>query len=80
MGLTSVELGSLIGYEGNDNTKEQVIRRYENGTKEIPLYLARYLWLLTMLRFQQQIAIRADGTPFWPKWLRHKEHADVDPE
>lgn len=78
LGLTQSQFGSLIGYEGNRNTMEQVIKRYERGIKPIPLYLARYIWLLTMLAFDQVIAMRDDGQPLWPEWLRHSNRNEAD--
>ena len=47
LGLSVVELGRAIGYEGNDNTVSTTIRRYEapNG-RTIPPWIARLVWLM----------------------------------
>ena len=49
-----------LGYGGNKNTLRLNCERYENGEKEIPLYLARYIWLV-----QQYSHV---GMPKWPDW------------
>lgn len=76
--MTRPQFGHMLGYEGNRNTCDMTIRRYENGEKSIPLYLARYLWLLTMTAFRQEIPTHDTGWPIWPEWLKQREGHDVD--
>jgi hypothetical protein len=40
LGLNAVEFAAEIGYSGNKNTLSQNIRRYENGSKAIPPWVA----------------------------------------
>ena len=46
IGLTALELGRAIGYQGNDNTIEVTVYRYEAGKREIPPWIARLIWYM----------------------------------
>lgn len=39
--LSVIGFGRVLGYGGSDNTVSTVIRRYESGDREIPIYMAR---------------------------------------
>lgn len=43
LGLSTIELGRVFGYEGADNTVSVTIRRYESGQRPIPPWLGRLL-------------------------------------
>jgi len=36
LGLSTVEMGRALGYEGQDNTVSVTVRRYESGQRPIP--------------------------------------------
>jgi len=44
--LSEADFMYALGYAGNQNTMHLNCRRYEDGQRPIPLYLARYVWLL----------------------------------
>lgn len=46
LGLTLNQWGHALGYQGNRNTVQVAVRRYEDGTRDIPPWIAR---LATML-------------------------------
>lgn len=70
--LSPAQFGSLLGYRGNRNTLDLLIRRYEGGIKEIPLYLARYIWLLDIVHAGRtgEIEFYRSGQIKWPLGLR----------
>ncbi len=41
LGLSLTGMGRALGYEGNKNTLQVAISRYENGDREIPPWIAR---------------------------------------
>ena len=41
LGLSTVEMGRALGYEGQDNTVSVTVRRYESGQRDIPPWIAR---------------------------------------
>jgi transcriptional regulator with XRE-family HTH domain len=41
LGLSTVEMGRAIGYEGQDNTVSVTVRKYESGGRPIPPWIAR---------------------------------------
>jgi transcriptional regulator with XRE-family HTH domain len=41
LGLSLVEFGRALGYEGNRNTVQVAVSRYEAGAREIPPWIAR---------------------------------------
>ncbi len=57
-----------LGYGGNKNTLRLNCERYENGEKEIPLYLARYLWLLQQYALSPFDSPEPLKMPRWPDW------------
>jgi transcriptional regulator with XRE-family HTH domain len=80
LGLSQVQFARVIGYEGNRNTCELRIKRYENGTNPIPLRLARHVWLIAMACYGMKIALDDRGLPIWPEWLCYKRNEDGDIE
>jgi transcriptional regulator with XRE-family HTH domain len=43
VGLSTTELGAALGYEGSANTRSVTIRKYENGDRRIPPWIARLM-------------------------------------
>ena len=46
LGLSTLELGRVMGYSGADNTVSVTIRRYESGQRPLPPWLGRLLLML----------------------------------
>lgn len=46
LGMTELQLARAIGYTGTDRNDDTRIREYERGKKQIPLYIARLVWLM----------------------------------
>lgn len=70
-GLGKVDWMYALGYAGNKNTMYINCERYENGTREIPLYLARYVWLVEQWgrhRLHNGAKSETDLLPKWPEW------------
>lgn len=66
--LSEADFMYALGYAGNQNTMHLNCRRYEDGQRPIPLYLARYVWLLDRVA-AYNVPIEADnGIPAWPDW------------
>lgn len=40
LGLSTVEMGRALGYEGQDNSVSVTVRRYESGMRPIPPTIA----------------------------------------
>ena len=64
-GLSEADWMYALGYAGNQNTMHLNCSRYENGTKEIPLYLARYVWLLDVSQGRWPGPTKM---PVWPEF------------
>jgi len=41
LGLSAYAMGKALGYEGNRNTLQVGIRKYESGERELPPWIAR---------------------------------------
>jgi hypothetical protein len=68
-GLGKADWMYVLGYAGNKNTMYVNCERYENGTKTIPLYLARYVWLMEQWgRAQPPRAPAEAALPAFPVW------------
>lgn len=68
-GLGKAEFMYQLGYAGNKNTLYINCARYENDQREIPLWLARYVWLLEQWgRSQPPRAPAESALPKWPDW------------
>ena len=77
-GLGRVLWMYALGYTGNDNTMKLRCQRYENGRDEIPLYLARYVWLLEQARGRWPGPPGGQLTmPDWPEWPTY--YVDEEP-
>lgn len=59
-GLTKHQWGLLMGYTGNENTNSSLVKRYEQGRRPIPLYIARLVFLLDQYP--------AGALPTFPDW------------
>lgn len=60
MGLDRLQFARMLGYTGTDRNDEFRIRSYEGNKKQIPLYIARLVWLIRHVSF---------GGPIeWPEW------------
>ena len=46
LGLSTVAMGRAFGYEGTDATTSSTVRKYENGAKIIPPWIARLAILM----------------------------------
>lgn len=76
LGLTELQLAREIGYTGTDRNDDTRIREYERGKKQIPLYIARLVWLLGCLRQEVESdppelwpsVVSEDGKVDWPEW------------
>ena len=70
--LSEADFMYALGYAGNQNTMHLNCRRYEDGERRIPLYLARYVWLLDKVAgasIHDGDLERDDaGVPVWPDW------------
>ena len=45
LGLSATRFGRALGFAGTPNTINVQIRRYENGTRAIPAWIARLAYL-----------------------------------
>lgn len=73
LGLERLTLARLIGYTGTDRNDVMRIRGFE-GKKQVPLHIARYLWLLVEYR-------RITGKfPTFPDWPGYEYDHTPDPE
>jgi transcriptional regulator with XRE-family HTH domain len=45
LGLSVIEMGLALGYQGNDNTLSVQIRRYELGYRPIPPWIGRLAYM-----------------------------------
>jgi hypothetical protein len=74
--LSEADFMYLLGYAGNQNTMHLNCRRYEDGQRPIPLYLARYVWLLDRIASQDGVPTDAYGLPVWPEFLGYHDDDD----
>jgi hypothetical protein len=72
--LSEADFMYALGYAGNQNTMHLNCRRYEDGERPIPLYLARYVWLLDRVAAYNVPIEARNGMPAWPDWPDY--HAD----
>lgn len=78
LGMTELQLARAIGYTGTDRNDDTRIREYERGKKQIPLYIARLVWLIDEVEGMAvgspaSVILRQDGRtgdlrgfPDWP--------------
>jgi hypothetical protein len=62
LNMDRVKFGAFLGYTGLPSNNGTRVRRYEQSDEPIPLYLARYVWLL------QCWIRRTGGLPHFPEW------------
>lgn len=79
-GLQEPDWMYALGYQGNRNTLFQNCRRYESGEREIPPYLAQYVWLLWQASFGKPVPLDS-GTkmPVWPMWPHYYDLGEGEP-
>lgn len=46
LGLSLLQMGQAIGYQGTDQTIKNVWHRYETGERECPPWIARLAYML----------------------------------
>ena len=73
--LSEADFMYALGYAGNQNTMHLNCRRYEDGTRPIPLYLARFVWLVDQVAKSDGPPLTDEGMPRWPEW----PYYDADP-
>lgn len=72
--LDRLAFARLIGYTGTDRNDVMRVRKFENGVSQIPLYIARQLWLLgTHVR-------RTNELPRYPAWPGYEFEHTPDPD
>lgn len=76
MGLERLEFARLLGYTGSDRNNVTRIKQYEGGAggRQIPLYIARLVWLLAA--HQRRTGI----LPEFPGWPGYEVVSTPDPE
>jgi transcriptional regulator with XRE-family HTH domain len=74
MGLERLELARLIGYTGSDRNDIDRIKRYERDAKQVPLYIARLVWLLAAHQRRTSIL------PEFPGWPGYDFQSIPDPQ
>lgn len=72
IGISRVDLAYQLGYSGNQNTMRTMIARFETGRREIPLNVARYIWLLWLVCGGHSVPME-NGLPKWPNWPGYDE-------
>jgi hypothetical protein len=76
LGLERLTFARLIGYTGKDLNDVTRIKQYEGSgrsSKQVPLYLARYVWLLVEYK-------RITGKfPTFPDWEGYNFISEPDP-
>lgn len=77
LNLSELGLARQIGYTGTDRNDATRIREYERDKKQIPLYIARLVWLIDLA-----VADSPSGLLHWPYWPGYDfDHApDPDPD
>lgn len=78
LGMTELQLARALGYTGTDRNDDTRIREYERGKKQIPLYVARLVWLIGEIAERAEINsnhgvpnpgyVADDFLPDWPEW------------
>jgi transcriptional regulator with XRE-family HTH domain len=76
MGLERLELARLMGYTGSDRNDITRIKQYERDAKQVPLYIARLVWLLAA--HQRRTSILPEF-PGWPGYEFESKPDDPRP-
>ncbi len=74
MKLDRLGFARAIGYTGTDRNDVTRVRVYETDKKQIPLYIARLVWLLAENRRMM------GALPAWPAWPGYQFDHTPDPE
>lgn len=88
LGLDRAAFARLIGYTGTDRNDDTRIRKYEQGKQQIPLYIARLVWLLGELKLETSTTSPVTMDPWtkvvrgWPEWegyeFEHTPDHEID--
>lgn len=73
MNLDRVQFAELIGYTGTPKHNADRVRSYENGKRQIPLYIAKAVWLLAA-HWR-----RTGEFPKYPDWPGYDFESVTDP-
>lgn len=88
LNLDELGLARQIGYTGTDRNDITRIREYERDKKQIPLYIARLVWLIGETvrenlreagQWPHAHEIDDDGRIFWPQWPGYEFDHSPDP-
>ncbi len=74
LGMSELQLARAIGYTGTDRNDNTRIREYERDKKQIPLYIARLVWLIDLT-----IGDRISAGIGWPEWPGYDFDHTPDP-
>lgn len=74
--LSKSKFARAIGFTGTDRNNTAKIREFENGRKQIPLYIARLVWLIGEIAAGVAeeppdlwpSMVDEDGKIIWPDW------------
>jgi transcriptional regulator with XRE-family HTH domain len=90
LGMTREQFARAIGYTGTDRNNVTRVRKYEHGAVQIPLYIARLVWLTGQIAAQSDMNlilgnpdpkfVDEDGLPDWPKWPGYDFVSQPDPQ
>jgi len=87
LGLSPLQFARLIGYTGTDRNDINRIRRFERGGHQIPLYIARLVWLIDSLtrdvrefRPEWPSCFDRDGNLIFPEWPGYEFEHTPDPQ
>lgn len=87
LGMTELQFARLIGYTGTDRNDDMRIREYERGKKQIPLYIARLVWLVGVVMSEAEemppemlsACLNDDGSAIdWPDWSGYEYEHNPD--
>ena len=79
LGLNRDQFARLIGYTGNTTNNKTQMRRYENGDRQIPLYIARLAWLIGEIHAgRDRITRNQFGIINWPYWSGYVFDSEPD--
>lgn len=79
--MTRSAFAGFLGYTGSDATNKRRIRAFECGEAQIPLYIARLVWLIGCLRSEVEndpeelwpSMVDGHGNIHWPEWPGYQQ-------
>lgn len=78
-GLSRSSFAAMIGYTGTQANRRDRIKKFENGKAQVPLYIARFVWLIE----QHVLSMAPLGLPrvaiCWPEWPGYDFISQPDP-